>query len=102
LRNQYLDLAGRERIFSERYGANHLAVVNLRTQMVELRRSIADELNRIAQSYKSDYEIAKARVQTLETNLADLISNAQLTNRDLIGSRDLESTARVYHSIYDN
>ena len=94
LRNQYLDLAARERIFSERYGANHLAVVNLRTQMVELRRSIADELNRIAQSYKSDYEIAKARVQTLETNLASLISNAQLTNRDRIGLRDLESTAQ--------
>jgi succinoglycan biosynthesis transport protein ExoP len=102
LRNKYLDLAARERIFSERYGANHLAVVNLRTQMVELRRSIADELNRIAQSYKSDYEIAKARAQTLETNLASLISNTQLVNRDRIGLRDLESTAKVYHAIYDN
>ena len=102
LRNQYLDLAARERIFSERYGANHLAVVNLRTQMVELRRSIADELNRIAQSYKSDYEIAKARVQALATNLASVISNAQLTNRDRIGLRDLESTAQVYHTVYDN
>jgi polysaccharide biosynthesis transport protein len=102
LRNQYLDLAARERIFADRYGKNHLAVVNLRTQMVELRRSIADELNRIGQSYKSDYEIAKARVQTLETSLAGLISNTQLTNRDRIGLRDLESTARVYHSIYDN
>ena len=70
--------------------------------MAELRRSIADELNRIAQSYKSDYEIGKARVQTLETNLAGLISNSQLTNRDRIGLRDLESTARIYHSIYDN
>jgi polysaccharide biosynthesis transport protein len=102
LRNQYLDLAARERIFSVRYGANHLAVVNLRTQMVELRRSIADELNRIAQSYKSDYEIVKARAQTLATNLAGLISNTQLTNRDRIGLRDLESTAQVYHSIYDS
>ena len=102
LRNRYLDLASRERIFSARYGANHLAVVNLRTQMAELRRSIADELNRIAQSYKSDYEIANARVQTLQTNLAGLISNSQLINRDRIGLVDLESTAKVYHSIYDN
>ena len=65
LRNQYLDLASRERIYSARYGHDHLAVVNLRTQMVELRRSIADELNRIAQSYKSEYEIDKARAQTI-------------------------------------
>ena len=66
LRNQYLDLAARERIFAAKYGESHLAVVNLRTQMFELRRSMHDELNRIAQSYKSDYEIGKARVQALE------------------------------------
>ena len=102
LQNQYLDIAQRERIFAQRYGVTHLAVVNLRTQMAETRRSIADELNRIAESYKSDYEIGKGRVQTLETNLKSLISDSQLTNRDRIGLRDLESTARIYHSIYDN
>ena len=102
LQNQYLDIAGRERIFAQRYGVTHLAVVNLRTQMAETRRSIADELNRIAESYKSDYEIGKGRVQTLETNLKSLISDSQLTNRDRIGLRDLESTARIYHSLYDN
>jgi polysaccharide biosynthesis transport protein len=102
LQNQYLDLAQRERIFAQRYGATHLAVVNLRTQMAEIRRSIADELNRIAESIKSDYEIAKGRVQTLDANLNSLISDTQLTNRDRIGLRDLESTARIYHSIYDN
>ena len=102
LRSRYLDLASRERIFSDRYGANHLAVVNLRTQMAELRRSIADELNRIAQSYKSEYEIGNARVQTLQTNLAGLIANSQLINRDRIGLVDLETKAKIYHSIYDN
>jgi len=102
LRSRYLDLASRERIFSERYGANHLAVVNLRTQMAELRRSIADELNRIAQSYKSEYEIGNARAQTLQTNLAGVIANSQLINRDRIGLVDLETKAKIYHTLYDN
>jgi len=102
LRNQYLELDRRARIFSERYGANHLAVINLRTQMAELRRSISDELHRIAQSYKSDYEIAKARVQTMEKSLAGVISNTQLLYRDRIGLTDLETTAKIYHSMYDN
>ena len=102
LRNQYLDLAARERIFAAKYGESHLAVVNLRTQMFELRRSMHDELNRIAQSYKSDYEIGKARVQALEASLADLISKAQLVNRDRIGLSDLAVTAKIYHSIYDS
>ena len=102
LRNQYLDLSARERIFAAKYGKDHLAVVNLRTQMFELRRSMHDELNRIAQSYESDYEIAKTRVQALEASLADVISKAQVINRDSVGLNDLMVTAKIYHSIYDN
>ncbi|WP_339028232.1 polysaccharide biosynthesis tyrosine autokinase [Bradyrhizobium symbiodeficiens] len=102
LRSNYLDLAAKESIWSARYGPNHLAAVNLRTQMAELRRSIVDELGRIAEGYKSDYEIAKSRVDALDQNLKNLITNSQTTNRDRLGLRDLESTAKVYHTLYDN
>lgn len=102
LRNNYLDIAAKEAIWSARYGHAHLAAVNLRTQMAELRRSIHDELGRIAESYKSDYEIAKTRVEGLQRELQKLIASSQLTNRDRLGLSDLESTAKVYHSIYDN
>lgn len=102
LRNNYLDLAARERIWSTRYGQNHLAAVNLRSQMAELRRSMADELGRIAESYKSDYEIATTREANLSADLARLIADSQGTNRDRLGLRDLESQAQVYHTIYDN
>jgi succinoglycan biosynthesis transport protein ExoP len=102
LRNNYLDLSAKEAIWSARYGSGHLAAVNLRTQMAELRRSILDELGRIQQGYKSDYEIAKTRVEGLEHNLEGLVANSQVVNRDRLGLRDLESTAQVYHTIYDN
>jgi succinoglycan biosynthesis transport protein ExoP len=102
LRNNYLDMAGKEAIWSARYGPNHLAAVNLRTQMAELRRSILDELGRIAQGYKSDYEIAKTRIEGLERNLQNLVANSKVINRDRLGLTDLESTAKVYHTIYDN
>ena len=102
LRTTYLDLAAKEAIWSARYGPGHLAAVNLRTQMAELRKSILDELGRIAQSYKSDYEIAKSRAEALEANLKTLIATSQVTNRDRLGLRDLESTAKVYHTLYDN
>lgn len=102
LRNSYLDIAAKEAIWSARYGASHLAAVNLRSQMAELRRAILDELGRTAQSYKSDYEIAKSRVDGLERNLASLVANSQMVKRDRLGLADLESTAKVYHTIYDN
>jgi succinoglycan biosynthesis transport protein ExoP len=70
--------------------------------MYEIRRSIVNELGRIAESYKSDYEIAKARQEDVEKSLAALVVDSQSTNRDRLGLRDLESTAQVYHTIYDN
>jgi polysaccharide biosynthesis transport protein len=102
LRNQYLDLAAREATLSNRYGRDHLAANNLREQMEELRRSIGEELGRIAASYKSDHEIAKAREENLERTLSYLVSAGQLTNRDRLGLMELESTAKVYRSLYDN
>jgi succinoglycan biosynthesis transport protein ExoP len=102
LRNQVLDLSARESIWSTRYGADHVAAVNLRTQLSELRVSIARELKRIAESYKSDYEIAKDRQTQLELDFAKQIAASQNVNRDRLGLYDLESTAHVYHTIYDN
>ncbi|MET4290141.1 succinoglycan biosynthesis transport protein ExoP [Bradyrhizobium sp. LB8.2] len=102
LRTQYLEMANREAVWSLRYGRDHLAAVNLRTQMQEIRRSIVDELRRIGESYMSDYKIAKAREEAVEKDLVRLVADSQSTNRDRLGLRDLESTAQVYHNIYDN
>ncbi|MBR0749937.1 polysaccharide biosynthesis tyrosine autokinase [Bradyrhizobium japonicum] len=101
LRNNYLDLAAREATWSTQYGPEHQAVVSLRTQMLEIRKSIRDELGRIAQSYKSDAEIANTRIDGLEKSLERLISNSQAVNRDRLGLKDLESRAQAYHTIYD-
>ena len=58
---QYLDLAALEANWSAKYGANHFAVVNLRNRMREIRTSIFQELKRLGETFKSDYEIAKQR-----------------------------------------
>jgi succinoglycan biosynthesis transport protein ExoP len=102
LRNNYLDLSAKEAVWSAKYGSNHLAAVNLRTQMAELRRAIHDELGRIAETYKSDYEIAKSRVQGTQRELQKSVAGTESTNRARLGLVDLESNAKVYHSIYEN
>src|SRR5215510_797611 len=74
LRTQYLDLVNREADWSVRYGKNHIAVVNLRNQIRDIRKSIRDELGRIEETHRSEYEIAKKRQDGLEKGLAALIS----------------------------
>jgi succinoglycan biosynthesis transport protein ExoP len=102
LRNQYLDLAAREANWSARYGRNHMAAVNLRNQMTEIRHSVTDELGQIAESYKSDYEIAQTREQSLRDSLAGVVSQSKLTSQAQLGLRDLESSAQTYRALHDN
>jgi polysaccharide biosynthesis transport protein len=102
LRQQYLDLSAREEDWSARYGPTHLAVINLQNQMQEIRSSIGDELRRIAETYKSDYEIAKSREESLQKSLDSIVSQSNETNQAQITMRDLDSTAQSYRAIADN
>jgi succinoglycan biosynthesis transport protein ExoP len=102
LRGQYVDLSSKESIWSAKYGRDHLAAVNLRTQMFEIKKNIQDELKRIQESYKSDYDIAVTREESIKTSLANVVSESQLTNQAQIQLRELDSNAQSYQAMYDN
>ncbi|WP_439405853.1 polysaccharide biosynthesis tyrosine autokinase [Bradyrhizobium sp. DASA03076] len=102
LRGQYVDMASKESIWSAKYGHDHLAAVNLRTQMAEIKKNITDELKRIQESYKSDYDIAVTREEAIKSSLANVVSESQLTNQAQIQLRELESNAQSYQAMYDN
>ncbi len=102
LREQYLDLKAREADWSARYGVNHLAAVNLRNQMAELRKSILDELSRIAETYKSDYDIAKQGELAIQNGLAQAVTESKSTDQAQVALRDLESSAETNHTLYNN
>ncbi|HTV28339.1 MAG TPA: polysaccharide biosynthesis tyrosine autokinase [Xanthobacteraceae bacterium] len=102
LREQYLEMDARESEWAAKYGATHLAVVNLRNQMAEIRRTIYEELQQIAQTYKSDYDIAVARQQSVQNSLNKVVGESQTTNEAQITLRDLQSSAETYRALYDN
>lgn len=102
LRGQYVDIAAREATWSQRYGRNHLAAINLRNQMQEIRRNISQELARIQQAYQSDYDIARAREESIKNSLANVVSEAQTTNQAQVQLRELESNAQTYRAMYDS
>ena len=79
LQTKYLDLRNREADWSTRYGKTHTAVVNLRNQIRDIRRSIRDELGRIEETTRSELEIAKKRQDEVENALGKLISTSSTT-----------------------
>jgi succinoglycan biosynthesis transport protein ExoP len=102
LRSQYLELAARQADWSIRYGPDHLAVVNLRNQLREIRNSIFEELKRLGETYKSDYAIAKQREAGLQTELTQTVAASQATDAKSVTLRELQSTAQTYKTLYDN
>lgn len=102
LRAQYLDLQAQYADWSKRYGKTHLAAVNLANKMDELRKNIADELHRIGDAYRSDYEIAKSREASLDKSVKDLVAQAGHTGQAEVQLRDLESAADTYRNLYNN
>jgi succinoglycan biosynthesis transport protein ExoP len=102
LRTQYLDNERRAAEWAAKYGASHMAVIALRNQMAELRHNIFDELKRTAETYKSDYAIAKAREDSIQQSLDQLASQSHSTDEARIALRNLESNAQTSRDLYDN
>lgn len=102
LREHYLEDSALASEWATKYGPTHMAVVNLRTQMAELRRSIFEELKQIAETYKSEYDIATTREDSIQKSLNKLVSQSQSTSQAQITLRDLQSSAETFRALYDN
>lgn len=102
LRQQYLELARREAEWSGRFGRDHLAVVNLRTRMRDIRKSIIEEVRRLSETARSDYEVAKQRQGEIEKQLAQAVTQSRTTNSAESTMRELETSAKSYRSLYES
>jgi polysaccharide biosynthesis transport protein len=102
LRQQYLDYARREYEYSAKYGNDHLVVVNLRATMKSIRQTILDEVRRLAEIAKSDFEEAKQQQQEIEKQLAQSISQSRNTTSAELSIRELETSAKGYRSLYES
>lgn len=101
LRQQYLELSRREADWSTRFGRDHLAVINLRTRIRDIRTSILEEVKRLAETSRNELEAAQQRQQELEKQLARAVSQSRLTNSAELTIRELESRAKSLRAMHE-
>ena len=101
LRQQFLDDQNKESEWSSRYGVEHQAARNLRAEMAALQRAIWDEVTRIAESYKSEVQIAKAQEDSIERRMGEVFRQSATTRQSQVRLRELETAANTYRSIYE-
>jgi polysaccharide biosynthesis transport protein len=100
LRSSYLDASKREAEFSKQVGPTHIQTVRLRGELREYERLIFDELKRIAESYESDFVVAKAREENLNESLSGAVGVTAGANVTLVTLRQLEREAETYRNLH--
>jgi polysaccharide biosynthesis transport protein len=101
LRQQFLDDQSKESDWSSRYGADHQAARNLRAEMAALQRAIWDELSRIAESYKSELQIAKSQEDSIDKRMLEVFQQSASFRQSQVRLRELETAANTYRNIYE-
>lgn len=100
LRQKYLDASKREAQISDRLGENHIQAIRLRSEMTEYNRLMFEEVNRIAESYKSDLNVAKAREKSLTDSVAQATGISATASETQVQLRELEREADTYKNMY--
>jgi exopolysaccharide transport family protein len=101
LRQQFLDDQSKESEWSARYGSDHQAARNLRAEMAALQRAIWDEITRIAESYKSELQIAKSQEDSIDKRMSEVFQQSGSTRQSQVRLRELETAANTYRGIYE-
>jgi len=102
LRQRYVETAASEVELTSRYGRAHAAASAKRAEMAEQRRTIMEELNRIGEAYRSDYEIARARETSLNGELGKLVSHAVEAKESQVVLGELDTAAQAYRRMYES
>ncbi|MGB8900494.1 MAG: GumC family protein, partial [Methylocella sp.] len=102
LRAKLADASQREADLLARYNSRHPAVVNVEAEKRDIGRSIAAESQRVAETVKSDYALAKARLDAVERSMREATGQGELDNDDAVKLRELERTAAVNKTLFED
>ncbi|MGO8847679.1 MAG: GNVR domain-containing protein [Methylocella sp.] len=102
LRTKFLDVSKRYSELARKLEPNHIVLVNLKHSMDEFSALIFQELGRIAESYRSDYEVAVARLKVLTNDLNRQQGVAVIANDAQTQLRQLEQKAESLKTLYQS
>lgn len=102
LRTQYADIAKSEADLASKYGARHPTVANVRAQRIDTQRLINEEVQRILQSNRNDYDVARSREASLQKSLEELQGVSSVSNQALVQLRELRREAEANRSLYES
>ncbi len=102
LRTQYADIAKSSADLTARYGNQHPQVANVRAQLRDTQRLINEEVRRLMQSTKHDYDVAQSREKSLQASFEQLQGVSNVSNQALVHLHELRREAEANRTLYES
>lgn len=106
LYSKYLELSRHSAELLRKQGSEHETYRSVQRQMADIQRMILNEYQRVAESYKNEFEIAQSKEKALQEELNAVKTVSMASNRNQIELRELqrqaESTRTLYTKMLDN
>ncbi|MDQ0330932.1 succinoglycan biosynthesis transport protein ExoP [Mesorhizobium sp. YL-MeA3-2017] len=102
MKSRYLNISKREQDISSRFGQDHPQAVALRREQADLTNQIFAELQRLTESYRNEYQVAKSREDSLRSNVGDLAGQNSQTSEAQVELRDLEQKSQALNTLYQS
>jgi polysaccharide biosynthesis transport protein len=102
LRTQYADIAKNSADLSSKYGPRHPLVANARAQLQDTQRLINEEIQRILQSTKHDYDIALSRETSLKESFDKLQGVSSISGQAQVRLHELQREAEANRTLYES
>lgn len=99
LRTQLAAVNQRESDLLARYGNAHPLVINVRSEKRDIERSLSAEIVKLSANIRNEYEIARARAESLDESLREV--TGQVGSGALIVLRELERTVEVNRTLFE-
>lgn len=100
LKTRYLGIAKREQEIAARFGEDHAQAVALRREKGDLEQQIFQELKRLTESYRTEYEVAKSRETSLRENVGKMAGQSSEAGQSMVQLRELEQKAAALSTLY--
>jgi succinoglycan biosynthesis transport protein ExoP len=102
LRAQYADIAKNEADLSSKYGPRHPLVANVHAQLKDTQRLINEELQRILQSTRRDFDVARSREASLQQSFDQLQGVSTTSGQAQVRLRELQREAEANRTLYES
>lgn len=101
LKTQEAEVGRKAAELAGRYGDRHPTIINARSELRDIRSKISEEVQKIVQGMRNDVDIQKAKVSSLDKELANAEGRTGAGDQAMVMLRQLQREAEASRSLYE-